>query len=119
MSSEGHLRSSRRSWKTRMLAVYLVLLLASHLYRWWASSAAPKGDGFTTATVGQVDGECTNSSPVRLAYLDLQPARPDAPVVIILHGSPIKSFDLKPLAEMLAADYRVILPDLPGFGKSG
>ena len=39
-----------------------------------------------------------------------------APVVLLLHGFPTSSFMFRELAPRLADNYRVIAPDLPGFG---
>ncbi len=39
-----------------------------------------------------------------------------APVVLLLHGFPTSSFMFRELMPRLADDYRVIAPDLPGFG---
>src|SRR5580692_2116776 len=39
-----------------------------------------------------------------------------APVVLLLHGFPASSFMFRELIPRLAGDYRVIAPDLPGFG---
>ena len=39
-----------------------------------------------------------------------------APVVLLLHGFPASSFMFRELIPLLASDYRVIAPDLPGFG---
>jgi len=41
---------------------------------------------------------------------------PDAPVVVLLHGFPTSSFQYRELIPRLADKYRVIAPDLPGFG---
>ena len=41
---------------------------------------------------------------------------PNAPVVLLLHGFPTSSFMFRELIPRLATDYRVIAPDLPGFG---
>ena len=41
---------------------------------------------------------------------------PDAPVVLLLHGFPASSHMFRNLIPLLAAKYRVIAPDLPGFG---
>jgi pimeloyl-ACP methyl ester carboxylesterase len=41
---------------------------------------------------------------------------PDAPVVLLLHGFPTSSFQFRELMPRLAGQYRVIAPDLPGFG---
>jgi pimeloyl-ACP methyl ester carboxylesterase len=40
----------------------------------------------------------------------------DAPVVLLLHGFPTSSFQFRELMPRLAGQYRVIAPDLPGFG---
>jgi pimeloyl-ACP methyl ester carboxylesterase len=40
----------------------------------------------------------------------------DAPVVLLLHGFPTSSFQYRELIPLLADRYRVIAPDLPGFG---
>src|SRR5262245_62966698 len=39
-----------------------------------------------------------------------------APVVLLLHGFPASSFMFRELIPRLAGHYRVIAPDLPGFG---
>ncbi len=41
---------------------------------------------------------------------------PGAPVVLLLHGFPASSFQYRELIPRLADQYRVIAPDLPGFG---
>ena len=41
---------------------------------------------------------------------------PSAPVVLLLHGFPTSSFMFRELIPRLAGQYRVIAPDLPGFG---
>jgi pimeloyl-ACP methyl ester carboxylesterase len=41
---------------------------------------------------------------------------PHAPVVLLLHGFPASSFMFRELIPRLAGNYRVIAPDLPGFG---
>jgi pimeloyl-ACP methyl ester carboxylesterase len=41
---------------------------------------------------------------------------PSAPVVLLLHGFPASSFMFRELIPRLANHYRVIAPDLPGFG---
>jgi len=41
---------------------------------------------------------------------------PNDPVVLLLHGFPASSFMFRELIPRLASDYRVIAPDLPGFG---
>jgi pimeloyl-ACP methyl ester carboxylesterase len=45
-----------------------------------------------------------------------QAGPPQAPVVLLLHGFPASSFQYRELIPRLAGKYRVIAPDLPGFG---
>ncbi len=42
----------------------------------------------------------------------------DAPVILLLHGYPTSSHMFRDLIPLLAKDYRVIAPDLPGFGNT-
>jgi len=42
----------------------------------------------------------------------------DAPVVLLLHGFPSASHMFRDLIPLLAPHYRVIAPDLPGFGQT-
>lgn len=43
---------------------------------------------------------------------------PDRPAVLLLHGFPTSSHMFRELIPVLAEDYRVVAPDLPGFGFS-
>ena len=51
---------------------------------------------------------------VRIFYREA--GRSDAPIVLLLHGFPSSSFQYRELMPRLADKYRVIAPDLPGFG---
>ena len=51
---------------------------------------------------------------VRVFYREAGDA--DAPVILLLHGFPSSSFMFRELIPRLADEYRVIAPDLPGFG---
>jgi pimeloyl-ACP methyl ester carboxylesterase len=54
---------------------------------------------------------------VRTSYLEAGPA--DAPPVLLLHGLGATNASMLPVLADLAADHRVLAPDLPGFGASG
>ena len=41
---------------------------------------------------------------------------PTAPVLLLLHGFPASSFQFRELIPLLASKFRVLAPDLPGFG---
>ena len=53
---------------------------------------------------------------VQVFYREAGPA--DAPVLLLLHGFPSSSHMFRDLMPRLAGEYRVIAPDLPGFGQS-
>jgi len=107
-------------WRYRhVIVVYVLLLGLSTGIRLQQGRHARKGPGWDVTTLRAVDGARTVNQPVEVAYKDLRPPGiENPPVVLLLHGSPIQSFDLTLLAEHLAKRYRVILPDLPGFGRS-
>ncbi|PSB17387.1 alpha/beta hydrolase [filamentous cyanobacterium CCP2] len=47
-----------------------------------------------------------------------EPVPADAPVIVLVHGLVISSRYMVPTAELLAPNYRVYAPDLPGYGES-
>ena len=51
---------------------------------------------------------------IKMFYREAGPR--NAPVVLLLHGFPTSSFQYRELIPRLADRYRVIAPDLPGFG---
>ena len=53
---------------------------------------------------------------VEVFYREAGPA--DAPVLLLLHGFPSASHMFRDLIPLLAGRYRVIAPDLPGFGQT-
>ena len=59
--------------------------------------------------------------PLHLLDSGLAPDAPEddhRPVVVALHGLPTSSLEWVRTAELLAEDHRVIVPDLPGYGRS-
>ena len=61
---------------------------------------------YATQTVGDVD----------VFYREAGP--PDAPVLLLLHGFPTAGHMFRDLIPLMADRYRVIAPDLPGFGST-
>jgi len=55
-----------------------------------------------------------NADGVTVFYREAGP--PNGPVILLLHGFPTSSFQYRELIPRLADRYRVIAPDLPGFG---
>src|SRR5712691_1261710 len=104
----------RRPW--RVAAAYFVLLIASHIVDWFIPKSAPQPD-LRFVSVHAVDHGGLQPSTIRLAYRDSAPDSSQVPILLV-HGSPGSSEVLQKLAELLAPRFRVIVPDLPGFGAS-
>jgi len=64
--------------------------------------------------IPQVSFRSVQADGVDLFYREA--GAPDAPVVLLLHGYPTSSHMFRGLIPRLAGNYRVIAPDLPGFG---
>jgi pimeloyl-ACP methyl ester carboxylesterase len=64
---------------------------------------------YTAASIHRIDAD-----GVRVFYRAA--GDPTAPVLLLLHGFPASSFMFRDLIPRLATHYRVIAPDLPGFG---
>lgn len=69
-----------------------------------AASAEPGDVFYRTRSVGEVEVFYREAGPV------------DAPVILLLHGFPTSSHMFRDLIPALSDRYRVIAPDLPGFG---
>ena len=57
-----------------------------------------------------------SGSPINVFFREA--GHGDAPVVLLLHGFPTSSHQYRGLIDQLSDEYRVIAPDLPGFGFS-
>lgn len=67
-----------------------------------------------TALVPQTHVHTVQADGVQVFYREAGPV--DAPVILLLHGFPTSSHMFRELIPRLASRYRVIAPDLPGFG---
>ena len=100
-------------------ASYLVLVGVSCIVRHARPAPPPVHPGDSFAQVPAVDGDRILDRTIRLAYEQASPAEnSQAPVVVLLHGSPGVKDDFATVVPGLAKHYRVIVPDLPGFGAS-
>jgi len=108
----------RRGSKVALLA-YVALLAASTWARSERRQVDALGPGERIVTVGAVEADRVAERPVRVAFFDSAPPSIDKPpVLLLLHGSPGDNGEVTRLARLLAGRYRVIAPDLPGFGGS-
>jgi pimeloyl-ACP methyl ester carboxylesterase len=72
-------------------------------------SAQRQKSGIPVTTIRRVEAD-----GVQVFYREA--GDPQAPVLLLLHGFPTSSFMFRELIPRLADRYRVIAPDLPGFG---
>lgn len=57
--------------------------------------------------------------PLRMAYLDVQPEKPNGRTVLLLHGKNFSAAYWEPTVRLLTSrGFRVLAPDQVGFGKS-
>lgn len=94
-------------------AALLSVFVAAPLALTTMSAPIARETGGPTQTVryrtAEVDG-------IRVFYREAGPA--DGPVILLLHGFPSSSHMFRNLIPALASRYRVIAPDLPGFGET-
>ena len=61
----------------------------------------------------------SQNQDLKMAYMDIQPGKPNGKTVVLLHGKNFNGAYWKTTVEALAKEgYRVIVPDQIGFGKS-
>jgi pimeloyl-ACP methyl ester carboxylesterase/membrane protein DedA with SNARE-associated domain len=108
-------------WAVSMMAVGYSLALAGSVYQRWHTRGLPTSvsKDKRLLPVSAVVGERTVPEEVTMAFRDF-PAQggSDRIPVVLIHGSPGSSNDLRLLAEQIKGPRRVIAPDLPGFGES-
>ena len=118
MRPGSRVRKRIAAWKWRILLAYLLLLGLSYFAR-WQRAAESVVDDISVLSVPAIYHDEVSNRTVSLAYGDYHSdAGANAPVVVLLHGSPGDHRDFTKLAPILAKRYRVITPDLPGFGSS-
>ena len=96
---------------------YLLLLVASYCVRAHRFRETIAAD-VSVLVVPAIRGEQTTTQSIRFAYREYQPSNPQAPVIVLLQGSPGDHRDFNRFAPQFAGRYRVIALDLPGFGSS-
>src|SRR6516225_1233426 len=79
-----------------------------------AGVASAVGSRVANALVPHTFIRRVEADGVKIFYRDA--GLPEAPTVLMLHGFPASSFMYRELIPRLADRYRVIAPDLPGFG---
>jgi len=106
----------KKSVRLQIAGAYLILLIASHVVE--STRAEPaRSPEIRSVSIHAVDHDQFQSRTILLAYRDSAPESAELPIVLV-HGSPGSGEVLEKLAGLLAPRFRVIVPDLPGFGAS-
>lgn len=111
-----------------LLILYLTLLAASYLTRLLVDSTPALERGDQVARLQVVDEGVRGEEEVRMVFRRHTPLPPptledvldmeDHPTVVLLHGSPGNLQDFRGFMGRLPERFQVLVPDLPGFGKS-
>jgi pimeloyl-ACP methyl ester carboxylesterase len=80
------------------------------------AAAAPTGEPIKETSMSTIRYRTQQVGEVEVFYREAGPA--DAPVILLLHGFPTASHMFRDLIPLLAGRYRIIAPDLPGFGQT-
>jgi pimeloyl-ACP methyl ester carboxylesterase len=113
--------SAARSGRILRVVVvgYILALVASHVARRVDPFRPDPAPWLRTVTLAEVRKDAGLPRPVQVAFFDSLPSTVDSPpTVVLLHGSPGSHREVLAIARGLAGAYRVIAPDLPGFGAS-
>ncbi len=94
--------------KRYLVVGFLILLGVSHIVRVAEPPIRGLKPGHQRVDIGRAE----------IALRDIPGDSPEAPVLVLLHGSPMASSCFNPLVDHLGGVYRLIIPDLPGFGGS-
>ena len=108
----------KRKVKTRIFLVYLLLLLASFYYRKAASNHSTlPASGWKKIELPVISlKEAATEKTTHMAWRET--GNPEGPLLLMIHGSPMASGCFDKLLPHFEKKYRVLLPDLPGFGLS-
>lgn len=111
-----HNKPVRRKLLLCLFVIYLLLLAASYLVR-ARRPETPLTEGKQLISVNAIAPDKVIPQKVQIAFRN-HGSGSDLPVIVLLHGSPGRSEDFTRLVPALSGNYRVIAPDLPGFGDS-
>jgi pimeloyl-ACP methyl ester carboxylesterase len=92
--------------------VLAALTTSSPLFAETTSSA--EQTTVNTSNIPNIKLDTVDADGIKIFYRETGPA--DAPVILLLHGYPTSSHMFRHLMPRLASSFRLIAPDLPGFG---
>src|SRR5262245_7050495 len=112
-------RTRKRRWGPGLVAMYAALVVISHMIRATSRFSHNADREVEAVPAKAVKDNQRTGQLVRIAYREYRPELGhDQPTLVLIHGSPGRKSNFDSIAPQLARTYRVIVPDLPGFGDS-
>jgi pimeloyl-ACP methyl ester carboxylesterase len=111
------MRVPRRAWKTVALMA-AVFLCAISVWHWRDPLALVHAEFARQRWLAGLSLRQAQVAGHRWVYAVREADRPDAPTVVMVHGFTGSKENWYPLAERLRGRYRLLIPDLPGWGDS-
>ena len=107
----------RRLWPLLAAGVALAVLLAA-----WGTWRDPylmvRAEFERQRLLAGLSSGTVHAAGHRWVYAQRAAARADAPTIVMVHGFTGSKENWYPLARALGDDYRLLIPDLPGWGQS-
>ncbi|MBU8975942.1 alpha/beta hydrolase [Lysobacter sp. MMG2] len=113
----GRSRLRRRTLRTFAI-VLLALLLAAAAFLWRNPYALISGDFTRQRVIAGLSKASVQIGEERWVYAYSDDAPADAPTVVMLHGFTGSKENWYSVARRLRGKYRLVIPDLPGWGES-
>ncbi|MCH6256670.1 alpha/beta fold hydrolase [Puniceicoccaceae bacterium K14] len=105
-------------WKKSLFLIYVTLLVLSWIFQDVRPLDVEKRSDQEDVLISAITEESDESEDILIRYVDTGLGENDKrPVLLMLHGSPMASLSFDAISTYLN-DYRLIIPDLPGFGRS-
>lgn len=108
---------TRRSFTASLLTGSAAMLVSSAIQAQTKPPTSEKKSSHAGNGVTQTRYRTVDIDGIPTFYREA--GKPDAPVVVLLHGWPSSSAMFRDLIRELSSDYHVFAPDYPGFGNSG
>lgn len=111
------MRAPRTSWKT-VAAVAAVFVCALLVWVWRDPMLLIRGEFARQRWMAGLSAHERVIGDHRWAWVDRGASKPGAPTIVMVHGFTGSKENWYPLALRLGGHYRVVVPDLPGWGES-
>jgi pimeloyl-ACP methyl ester carboxylesterase len=111
------MRASRRIWKT-VAVLAAVFVSAMAVWLWREPMALVHAEFTRQRWAAGLSLDQASVAGHRWVYAVREADQPDAPTVVMIHGFTGSKENWYPLARQLRGQYRLVIPDLPGWGDS-